>query len=261
MYCAVPTFESDLPHARARRFLWATIVLGALLSLVACYLVATESLVIGSVRGGWRYPYGASFSPRIRSACLALCAGVGALLRLPPPATGRQQWATLFVWIAAATASHAAIRSLGSSTLEQIFVSPGANAFYSVAKDYRPSDVLGRFNRVREQAPLHAQSNMPGKTILVQALRHISDRTAVLPWLLVVISNLGAVLMFVFVRDLFEDARIGLFSAVLYLFIPARIFFFPIMNTITPLLILGCACLLLRWLRSARTLYAVLMGI
>ena len=165
----------------------------------------------------------------------------------------------LALWIALATAAHVVIRSHAPFTLEQVFVSAGANAFYTVAKEHEPSDVLRRFNRVREHGPLHVQSNMPGKVLLVEALQAVTTRTGVLPWLLVAISNLGAVLMYLFVRDLFEDRRAALFSAALYLFVPARIFFFPLMNTVTPLLILGGACLLLRWLRTGHTRYAVLL--
>jgi hypothetical protein len=160
-----------------------------------------------------------------------------------------------------ATCLHGLLRSASPYTLESLFVSDSASSFYGVSQQHEASDVLRHFNRIRLQAPWHAQSNMPGKLMLVYALRLVSERTDVLPWLIVVVSNLGAALMYLFVRDLFEDRRAALFSAALYLFVPARIFFFPIMNTVTPVAVLCCACLLLRWLRSGKAIWAILLGV
>jgi hypothetical protein len=101
---------------------------------------------------------------------------------------------------------------------------------------------------------------MPGKLMLVYGLRVLSERTDILPWFVILLSNGGAWLMYFFVRDLFGDRRTALYAAVLYLFVPARIFFFPILNTVTPVIVLACACLLLRWLRTGRTIWAVLVG-
>ncbi len=253
--------DSDPPAPAALGSLRATIALGALLSLAACFYLASERLAIGSTEGGWLYGYGAPFSTRLLVVFVAAY-GLAVVPLLIPAATAHtRQWTVLALWIALATAAHVVIRSHAPFTLEQVFVSAGANAFYTVAKEHEPSDVLRRFDRVREHGPLHVQSNMPGKVLLVEALQAVTTRTGVLPWLLVAISNLGAVLMYLFVRDLFEDRRAALFSAALYLFVPARIFFFPLMNTVTPLLILGGACLLLRWLRTGHTRYAVLLGI
>ena len=84
---------------------------------------------------------------------------------------------------------------------------------------------------------------MPGKLLLIDALQQVSARADVLPWLVIGISNLGAILLTCFVRDLFDDSRPALYAALLYLFLPARTFFLPLMNTVTPLVILpapGC---------------------
>ena len=54
-----------------------------------------------------------------------------------------------------------------------------------------------------------------------------------------------------FVRDLFDDRQTALLSLVLYLFVPGKLFFFPLLNTVTPVLILTCAYLLQRWLLTA----------
>lgn len=102
---------------------------------------------------------------------------------------------------------------------------------------------------------------MPGKTILVHTLQLVSTRTDVLPWLLVILSNVGAVLMFGLARDLFRDDRIALYAAVLYLFTPARVLFVPVMNTVTPVFALAFGWLVMRWLVTGRGFYAAVAGV
>jgi hypothetical protein len=77
----------------------------------------------------------------------------------------------------------------------------------------------------------------------------------------VILSNLGGVLLYVFVRDLSGDGRFALASLVLYLFVPAKLYFFPLLNTATPFFVLLCACLLQRWLMTGRPLYAGALGV
>jgi hypothetical protein len=242
------------------RRLWGALAAGAAISLAVSYGAATQSLVVGSFEGGWYYGYRQPFTLRILLVFLVVTAPAGALLFLAaaPP---RRAWPQVLIWIAIAVVFHWALRSIAPFTLERLFVSDSASSFYSVTEQHGAADILDRFSQVRSQAPLHARSNMPGKPLLVHALKLVSSRTWVLPWLIVLISNAGAALMYLFVRDLFDDKQTALFSAVLYLFVPARIFFFPLMNTVTPVAALGCACLLIRWLRTGRTIYAALLGI
>jgi hypothetical protein len=237
------------------------VLLGSALSLVLSALLAGHSLTVGSAEGGWVYPYAGplSFAPVVVSA---VAIGIAAVLVGPTwRSDGRHDWQLLMAWIIAATALHGLIRAVAPHTLESLFTSDTANSFHSVAQQYEPADVLRRFLRIRSQVPLHAQSNMPGKVILIQGLQAITVHTAALPWLLVVLSNAGAVFMYLFVRTLFLDGKMALLAAALYLFTPGRLFFFPLMNSVTPVWILGCACLLVAWLRSGATVYAALLGV
>ena len=102
---------------------------------------------------------------------------------------------------------------------------------------------------------------MPGKLLLIDGIQRITKRTDVLPWILIGISSLAALLLYGFVREVFDDDRVALASAALYLFLPARTFFFPLMNTVTPVVAFTCAWLLARWLSTGSTAYALLMGI
>lgn len=254
-----PSRRSAYPVSH--QILWASLVLGSLLSLVVCYSIATQSILLGSREGRWVYEYVQLFTVRSLVVFLLVSVLACALLSAPGTVADHREWWLVLAWVLVALGLQALLRSLTPFTFESIFVSDGANSFYGVARHYDATTVLGDFDRVRAYWPLHAQSNMPGKLMLVYALKHISRRPDVLAWLVVMVSNLGGVLLYVFVRDLFSDRRVALFSLVLYFLVPAKLFFFPLLNTVTPVVVLSCACLLLRWLLTGSSTYAALLGI
>src|SRR5204862_3841754 len=138
--------------------------------------------------------------------------------------------------------------------------SANANSVYSVALKYDVPALLGDFERLRPTWALHAQSNLPGKLLLVRALIHLSTRPEVLAWLIVLLSNLGGVFVYIFARELFADRFIAGLAVVLYLFTPAKLYFFPLLNAVTPAIVFACACLMVRWLGSGRATYAAIFG-
>ena len=247
----------------SERWLWFFILLGSALSLALSYEIATQSLRLGSLEWGWTYSYAARFSSRPVGAALIVGGIAVALLLLTggfSQAGRHRPWLIVAAWIALATPLQALMRSLTPSDLESIFLSDAANSFYSVTQEYGARKVLSDFSDVRASWPLHAQSNMPGKLMLLYALQLVTTSPSVLPWMIVFVSNLGAALIYLFTRDLFDDVRVALIAAILYLFVPAKIFFFPLLNTVTPVLIVGCAWLLLRMLQTRQQRYAALLG-
>jgi hypothetical protein len=244
----------------SERALWTWIVIGALASLLVIYEITTQGIVLGSRDGGWVYGYVEPFTTRTLGVSLlatALCAGL--LFSVAP--TPRVDWLAVFAWIGLAFGVDWLIRSQTPFTFEQIFNSPGANSFYNVTQRVGAASVLREFDRLRSSWPLHAQSNMPGKLMLIYALRLVSEQPGALAWLVVGVANLGAALMYVFVRELFADRRIAIYSAVLYLVAPAKLYFFPLLNTVTPVIVLACAVLLLACLRTGRVVYAAALGV
>jgi methylthioxylose transferase len=235
-------------------------LLGLLLSLLVCYCVATQSLVLGSPTGGWVYPYVRKLSVRPLGAALIVAGACGVLLLVESWRRGRFEATVVLAWTLGATVLQGLLRSLTPVSLEAIFVSNGANEFYGVTERYGARTVLENYQQVQAHFPTHLKTNMPGKTMLLYALEAITTRTDVLPWLLLLLANVGGVLMYLFVRDLFGNRQIALYSLVLYLFVPAKLFFLPLMDTVTPTLVLACACLLLTWLRTGKTVYAALLG-
>jgi len=239
----------------------AALALGSILSLAVSLGIANLWFVVGSREGHWYYQYVELFDVRALTIVLQASAVVVILLALPEPVVRRREWWIVVAWLAAGLALQGWLRSLTSPTFEQIFASDGANSFYSVTRQYGAAAVLRDFERLRSFMPLHAQSNMPGKLLLVYTLELISTRPAVLAWLVVALSNLGGVVLYVFVRELFGDRRVALFSLVLYLFVPAKLYFFPLLNTVTPVVVLACAWLTLRWVTTGRATYAALFGV
>ena len=206
------------------------------------------------------YPYIAPLAIQPFLVWLAVSLPVVLLLRTTPSLATRAPRTTLLIWIALATAIDGALRWLAPFTFEQIFLSPGANSFYTATLQHRLGSVLSDFDSARAAMPLHAQSNLPGKLIFVYALEQLTLRADVLAWITIVVSNLGALLMYRFVRELIADPLIAFYAAVLYLFVPARLFFLPLMNTVTPLFLLAFGIALLRWLNTGRALHAVAAG-
>ena len=260
----IASVAASAVHPIPVRRLWLSLLVGSAVSLSVCCAVVAQPVSIGSVEGGWHYPYAerdalALFKLVVGS--LVWSAGAVALLLMPIRRSGSRPLLLVLAWIVLATGLQWPLRSMAPYPLETVFVSDNANAFYNVTGRHEPAEVLRRFSRVQADAPLHVQSNMPGKLMLLYALQLVSTRTDVLPWLIIALSNLGAILLYLFARDLFDDSRPALCAALLYLFVPARHFFFPLMNTVTPIAILACGWLLVRWLKTGWTAYAALMGL
>lgn len=248
----------------AARDAWIWVAIASAAAIAVCGAIATESILLGSPRGRWHYRYIQPLSLKpflIAVAVSAAVVAVAAMLRVRAPESPRRAAWVVMAWVALATGAQAALRSLTPFSFESIFVSPGANSFYTATLQQPLSAVLAAFTQVREGLPLHAQSNMPGKLVLLYGLELITTNPAVLAWLLVVISNLGALLMYRLVHRLFDDPSIALSAAILYLFVPSKLFFFPLMNTVTPVVALALACLVVEWLRTARVRWAAAVGV
>ena len=257
----------------SRRFLWVSVLLGSVLSLAGAGCLVTQRLTLGLAAGGFFYGYLQGFNSRSVEPFLIACPVIGVamaeswrwLKRLSKDGdTGvarLHEWALILAWCLFAIGIQGLLRSMTPNPLDMMFASDVSNSFYSVALKFDVESILGDFERLRPSWPLHAHSNLPGKLLLVRALTHISTRADVLAWLIVALSNLGGLLLYIFVRDLFADRFVAGLAVILYLFTPAKFYFFPLLNTVTPVLVFACGCLLLRWLHTGRTIYAASLGV
>jgi hypothetical protein len=250
------------------------VLLGAALSLAGAGCIATRRMIVGSAEGGWAYPYADSVDAGtllrvLAVSCLVAGASVaaswGLLKRFDAGSKHavplRVEWALILAWCLLAIPVQGLVRSTTPHSLGAVVASDTANSFYSVAVKTEAPSILNRFERRRHTWPLHAQSNLPGKLLLVRALTTVSQQPETVGWLIVGLSNLGGVLLYFFIRDASGDRFLAGLSAILYLFTPAKLYFFPLLNAVTPVAVLIAACLLIRWVNTGRITYAVGLGV
>jgi hypothetical protein len=242
------------------RWLWTTLAVGAGLALIVSYRVAHLSLVLGSPEGRWVYEYIYGFKPRLLVVCVGVFFASGALLILPSRWIRRREWWLVAIWLLVGTTAQLRLRALALYPIGRTFASDGSNGYYGATHQYPASVLLPNFDRLRSTLTIHPRSNMPGKLALVYGLERISQDPNVLARLVIVLSNLGGILLYLFVRELTGDPVIAMVSLAFYLFVPAKLFFFPVLNTITPLVVLACLYLWLRALRTHAMAYAVALG-
>lgn len=244
-----------------KAFIWACLAVGLIASVMLSYDISAQRVLLGAREGNWTYFYLAPFgwySLVMWAVATTLCI---ALLRLTEMVETRASWLSVIIWFVAALAIQGVICSLAPFRFDAIFESDGANSFNTVAQHYTPATMLGDFEQVRHYWPPHGQSNMPGKSIFVYWLRQITKRTAVLPWLVLAASNLGGLLLYGLVKELFDDRRMALYALILYIVVPGKMFFFPLLNVVTPLFTGISALLLVRWLKTRNVVYAFTLGI
>ena len=255
------------------RFLWKSVLVGTAFSFAGAGCIVTRELTIGSAEGGWVYPYAYGVDGgtlRVFAlSCLLVAAGLAASWRLlerfaaeseravPVPI----QWALILAWCLLAILVQALLRSTTPHSVGAVVASDTANSFYSVAVRTDARSILSRFERSRHTWPLHAKSNLPGKLLLFRALTRVSQQPEVVAWLIIGLSNVGGLLLYLFIREASGDRFLAGLSAILYLFTPAKLYFVPLLNAVTPVVVLVCACLMIRWLNTGRIIYAVLLGV
>jgi hypothetical protein len=144
--------------------------------------------------------------------------------------------------------------------LGNIVLSEDANSFYSVTLHYHPREFLASFHEIAATLPIHAKANMPGKVLLYYLLETITSSPEALGCLIVLLSNLGGIVVYLIARKIFENPISAVYALILYLLLPAKLFFFPLLNTVTPIFILLPLLFLLLYLESRRSLYLLLEG-
>jgi hypothetical protein len=102
---------------------------------------------------------------------------------------------------------------------------------------------------------------MPGKVMLFKLLELVTGNPRVMGILIIAISSLGALLFYFLVAEVYADRPIALSSLILYLFIPAKTYFEPLPNMISPLPVLACLLLVALFLKSPRKPLALALGV
>lgn len=164
------------------------------------------------------------------------------------------------LWMSAGFVAQLWLRSLAPFEMSTIVESPGANAFYTVTQQYSASAYLSGFHALADSLPMHARANMPGKALLFYALEMATRSTSVMAYLIVLISNLGALLAYALAKAWFQDRFTALYALILYLLLPAKLYFFPVLNTVTPVVMLLSLWLAVKYVNSRRPRHLLACG-
>ncbi len=163
-------------------------------------------------------------------------------------------------WFLVGSAGQIILHNFYGYTLADVVRSQYGNAFYAAGLNLHTRDLLAGFNAIAGSVPRHVRTNMPGKVLLYQGLELLTADPDKLALLIIAISNLGGVLLYFIVSAIYESQAVALSSFMLYLFIPAKIYFMPLLNTVSVVPMLACLLLFLHSLNSRRRLLALLMG-
>jgi methylthioxylose transferase len=238
----------------------AWVVAGAIATVLTVRLLATHSLVVGSPAGRWVYPYFNSFSMELLLPCLVALALALGMLFVSIQMFERHERSMLAGWLCVGLLAQLALRWYAPVTLGAMVVSDRANSFYGPTLRYDAWDFLSRYADIVDTLPQHARANMPGKVIFFYLLGLFTHAPELMGIMVQAVSNLGAWLLYLVVRDVLQDRRAALYALVLYLFVPGKLFFFPILNTVTPVPILLCFLLFVRFLSTQRWPWALGLG-
>ena len=216
--------------------------------------------MFGSQAGGTGYPYVQALSTTPFLTAFVLIPVLILLADYSSRRIHKHELTVVALWMSAGFVAQLWLRSLAPYDMSTIVESPGANAFYTVTQQYSASAYLSGFHALADSLPMHARANMPGKALLFYALEMVTGSTTVMAYLIVLISNLGALLAYVLAREWFQDRLTALYALILYLLLPAKLYFFPVLNTVTPVVMLLSLWLAVKYLKSRRPVYLLACG-
>jgi hypothetical protein len=172
----------------------------------------------------------------------------------------RYPLALLASWFVLGSAGQIILHNLSGYTLGDVIGGPYSNTFYLASLNYHAGDLLTGYKELASSLPTHVRANMPGKILFYQALDLLSTDPDKLALLILAISNLGGVLLYFIVSAIYGSRAVALSAFVLYLFIPGKIFFMPLLNIVSVIPVLGIMFLMWRSLDSRGMLAAALAG-
>jgi hypothetical protein len=230
------------------------------ISALLIFLVYSENFVFGSKLGNWTYPYFETIKPISHWITLIIFLFLSSMIFVGSKLIFVYEKLTLLGSFLIAVLIQILIHKAYPISLGIIVQSDTANSFYSVAMHFSPVEILEQYNNLVSQFPSHAGTNMPGKILLFQFLKLFTTSPQIMGYLIISLSTLGASLLYGICKILFHDRQTAFYAFILYTLIPCKLFFFPILNTVTPLFILICVYLYLLYIERKKYLFLLLMG-
>lgn len=239
----------------------ALILTACIVSALLIYLVYLRSYVFGSLLGNWVDPYLSSVPVFPKWIPVFVLLLLGLLIFLGRKLIHSCERNALFVLYLFAILTQSAIRNIYPYSLESVVKSDGANSFYTSALSYSTVEILSEFMTLAPSLPLHAKANMPGKILLFELLRLITASPETMGYLIIFLSSLGTLLLYGICKRLFQNRLIAFYAATLYILLPGKLFFLPILNTVTPVFMLLCFYLFVIYLDTKNPWISLLLGV
>lgn len=224
------------------------------------YLVYSRNFIFGSKPGNWDYPYFKTIISTPVWIPLVVFLILIPTIYLGSKWIGSHEKLVLVGCFFAALTIQILIHRAYPYSLGTIVQSDEANSFYSPAMSYSPVEILTQYQALAPSFPLHARTNMPGKIILFQIFKLFTSSPGVMGYLVVALSSLGAFFLYGICAILFQNKLVGLYAFILYALIPGKLFFYPILNTVTPIFILACIYFFVLYLEQRKTVFLWLLG-
>lgn len=239
----------------------ALVLTACIISVLLIYLVYSRNFVFGSELGNWVYPYLSSLPVFPKWIPLIVFLSLGLFVFLGSKLIHSYERITLFGLFLFAIFIQSLIRKIYPFSMGSVVQSDSANSFYTPAMSYSAVEILSKFNALAPLFPLHARSNMPGKILLFELFKQFTSSPEIMGYLVIILSSLGALLLYGVCKRLFHDRQIAFYALTLYVLIPCKLFHFPLLNTVTPVLMLMCFYLFLVYLKNKHILIAWALGV
>ena len=235
------------------------ILIACLIGLVMAGLVYARQFVFGSGSGNWIYAYHEPTAAPLWILLVVLfLLGISAVIGSKRIASHER--GTLFGCFILIILIQFLVHDIYPVPLEALVRSDQANGFYSIAMRDSPAETLAQYKVADPSLPMHVRGNMPGKTLLFQLFARFTASPRIMGNAIILLSTFGALLLYGICKRMFRDERVALYAFLLYALIPARFFFFPILNTVTPVFMLLCLYLFLVYLDRKHVVWLWLLG-
>lgn len=218
-----------------------------------------DDVFYGSADGKWLYPLINGNVDWPVNLGLMLSAVAAALVLLTWRYAESAPTLAVVLWLGFGSWAQAQLRDLAPFPDTDVVGSKN-DCFHKESKNYPPGRFLREFHTIAPDLHFHVRANMAGKVLFYHLIRIVSDKSSTLVWLVFCASNLGAILAYAVVWELFRDRKAALAALVLYLFLPSKVFFLPLLNSVTPVFILFLLWLLLRYLAKPHFGWLAAMG-
>jgi len=225
------------------------------------FLIAIKFIEFGSESGGSIYVYYNNFTIKPIVIFLFIFPYLVFFTYLSIKYIGKNEIQVLILWLIIGFIIQLIIRYDYLHSFEHLITSEEYTSFYTATYDHSVKELLSNYESIADTLPKHAKSNMLGKVLFFYLLRVFTSSPKIMGLLIMILSNIGGILIYFISKLLFNHKKIALYSLILYFFIPAKIFHFPVLNTVTPVFALLPLFLMIKYLETLKKLYLIFLGI